>query len=47
MNHASVEVVRNTNDVVEENNVETPAKQHNRPRGTACCSASNGMIPYN
>ena len=27
--------------------VETPGKQHNRPGGTACCSASNGMIPHN
>ena len=27
--------------------VEIPAKQHTRPGGTACCSASNGMTPDN
>ena len=25
--------------------VDIPEKQHNRPEGTACCSASNGMPP--
>ena len=25
--------------------LEIPAKQHIRPGGTACCSASNGMLP--
>lgn len=26
--------------------VETSAKQHIRPGGKACCSASNGMTPF-
>jgi hypothetical protein len=25
--------------------LDIPEKQHNRPEGTACCSASNGMPP--
>ena len=24
-----------------------PGKQHNRSKGTACCSASNGIKPVN
>ena len=28
-------------------NVHIPRKQHNRSKGTACCSASNGIKPVN
>ena len=41
----NLDTVRRVSGHVDSRTMHIPLKQHNRPGGTACCSAPNGMKP--